>query len=67
MTVFARCDLPEIVSMTPVLNTESESVMRKIGMRKEQGTFTYPGMTSDHPLAEHLLYRLTRNQWQAIS
>ena len=53
--------------MTPVLNTESESVMRKIGMRKEQGTFTYPGMTSDHPLAEHLLYRLTRNQWQAIS
>ena len=34
--------------------------MRKIGMRKDQGTFTYPGMAGDHPLAEHLLYRLNR-------
>lgn len=53
--------------MTPVLNTESENVMRKIGMRKDHSTFLYPGMASDHPIAEHLLYRLTRNQWQAIS
>ncbi|MDG1905341.1 MAG: GNAT family N-acetyltransferase [Arenicella sp.] len=64
---FARCDLPEIVSMTPVRNSESENVMRKIGMRKDQSTFMYPGMAGDDPIAEHLLYRLNRAQWKAIS
>ena len=48
--------LEEIFSFTPMTNLPSERVMQKIGM-KRVGTFRHP-MIPDHPLEEHLLYRI---------
>ncbi len=61
---FTRCKLDEIVSLTPVSNSPSEHVMQKIGMQKQADTFLHPSMAQDHPLAEHILYRMNEAQWQ---
>lgn len=55
---FDVLELEEIYSFTPVSNVPSERVMQKIGM-KRVGTFHHP-LIKDHPLEEHLLYRIDR-------
>ncbi len=53
---FNELGLEEIYSFTPLTNLPSERVMQKIGM-KRVGTFSHP-MIPDHPLEQHLLYRI---------
>ncbi len=55
---FDALDIQEIYSFTPVTNLSSERVMQKIGM-KRVGTFKHP-MVPDHPLEDHLLYKISR-------
>ena len=62
---FTRCQLNEIVSMTPVSNLASEKVMLKLGMTKAANTFNHPSLKPNHPLSEHLLYRLSKDDWRA--
>ena len=56
---FEQAALTEIVSMTAVLNTRSQSVMRKLGMTHDPtDDFDHPGVPRGHPLERHVLYRL---------
>lgn len=56
---FNQLQLDEVVSFTTVQNTPSERLMKRLGMVK-QSYFNHPALAADHPLAEHVLYKITR-------
>jgi RimJ/RimL family protein N-acetyltransferase len=60
---FEELALSEIVSMTPVLNHPSKKVMQRIGMRDTEQNFNYLDLPEGHKLAEHVLYKITDEQW----
>jgi RimJ/RimL family protein N-acetyltransferase len=61
---FERLQLAEIVSFTAVPNTPSRRLMERLGfVRDERGDFDHPMIPAGHPLARHVLYRLTRLAW----
>jgi RimJ/RimL family protein N-acetyltransferase len=63
---FEHAGLTEIVSMTAVLNTRSQAVMRKLGMRHDPANdFNHPRVPRGHPLERHVLYRLKPDQLAA--
>ncbi len=47
--------LPEVWSMTAVLNEPSQAVMRRVGM-SEHARFDHPALAPGHPLRPHVLY-----------
>jgi ribosomal-protein-alanine N-acetyltransferase len=53
----------EVYSFTSVLNLTSERVMQKTGMKKV-GSFNHPALPAHHPLSEHVLYKIERQDWQ---
>ena len=56
---FKTIGLDEIVSFTASKNIRSIRVMEKIGMTRDyDGDFLYPKLPADHPLAQHVLYRI---------
>ena len=61
---FERLDLDEIVAFTAVINTHSQLIMQRIGMRNTQKNFSHPFINTAHLLSEHVLYRITQHQWQ---
>jgi RimJ/RimL family protein N-acetyltransferase len=56
---FDGAGLPEIWSMTAVLNEPSMAVMRRLGL-EEVGRFDHPKIPADHPTRPHVLYHLVR-------
>jgi len=56
---FDGVGLPEIWSITAVLNEPSIAVMRRIGMA-EVGRFDHPSIPADHPTRSHVAYYLAR-------
>ena len=60
---FERLDLDEIVSFTAVCNLRSRAVMKRLKMNMAPETFLHPSLPPQHPLAEHCLYRLSREAW----
>ena len=54
---FVDCGLDELLSGTMVDNVASESVMRKLGFTHDRDT--------EHAGLPHVLYRLTRKDWEA--
>lgn len=63
---FIELGLNEIVSLTSVSNIASQGVMRNIGMLEQESTFMHPRINPTNPLAEHVLFRLTEQNWQKI-
>lgn len=63
---FETVELPEIFSFAVSNNTASLAVMERIGMHPDAaGTFDHPTVPDDQPqLKRHVLYRLTRDDWQ---
>lgn len=61
---FEELRLDEVVAFTAVINTPSQSVMQYIGMANTQNNFYHPMLEVSHILAEHVLYKITREQWQ---
>ncbi|MGH7439945.1 MAG: GNAT family N-acetyltransferase, partial [Polyangiaceae bacterium] len=60
---FAR-RLDVIVAVTATGNARSRRVMDRLGMAWSPGeTFEYPRLPADHPLREHVVYRVTREAW----
>jgi len=57
---FDGAGLPELWSMTAVLNEPSQAVMRRIGM-VEVARFDHPGIAAGHPLQPHVMYHLARS------
>lgn len=62
---FEQLGLKEIVSFTMLKNARSRAVMERLGMQQEVDTFLHPMLPEQSPLREHVLYRLSREQWQA--
>lgn len=65
---FEHLGLEQIVSFTAVDNRPSQGVMQAIGMGHDAaGDFEHPALAEGHPLRRHVLYRLTRREWEALS
>jgi RimJ/RimL family protein N-acetyltransferase len=56
---FGEAGLPELWSMTPVLNEPSQAVMRRLGMIRH-GYFEHPRVEPGHRLRPHVVYWLPR-------
>jgi len=63
---FTELGLEEVVSFTAIINKRSQLIMQRIGMTDTQDNFYHPALKSTHPLAEHVLYKITREQWENI-
>lgn len=61
---FETIGLNEIVSFTAVDNRRSRAVMERLQMQQDPHTFLHPNLPSQHPLAAHCLYRLSRDRQQ---
>ena len=65
---FEQFGLKEIVSFTVPANQRSIRVMEKIGMRRDlNGDFNHPKVPDDHPLKMHVLYRITKADYDSLS
>ena len=61
---FETIGLEEIVSFTIPANAPSQKVMTRIGMTRDvEGDFRHPALPEDHPIAQHVLYRLATSDW----
>jgi RimJ/RimL family protein N-acetyltransferase len=59
--------LKEIVSFTAIVNSKSQRVMQKIGMtRNPAEDFDHPKLPEGHLLQRHVLYRLSKSDWNRI-
>lgn len=61
---FETLALAEIVSFTALTNRRSQAVMARLKMQRATDTFLHPRIPPQHRLAEHCLYRLSRQDWQ---
>ena len=63
---FTELNLQEIISFTVPANTKSRHVMEKIGLNhSEADDFDHPKLEENSPLKRHVLYRLTRDNYEA--
>lgn len=62
---FETVGLEEIVSFTIPDNLPSQKVMKRIGMSRDfAGDFQHPAIPEDHHCSWHVLYRLTKSDWE---
>ena len=65
---FETLGLDEIVSFTAVTNERSQKVMKRLGMQRDpDDDFLHPAIEPGHPLEPHVLYRLSRAEWDRLS
>jgi len=56
----------DVVSFTSSTNLRSQSVMRRLGMTRDVGgDFAHPALPEGHRLSQHVLYRLSADDWRA--
>lgn len=60
---FSELTLDEVVSFTAVINQRSQLIMDRIGMKDTHDNFYHPALNANHRLAEHVLYKITWEQW----
>lgn len=64
---FANLDTPEVIAITVPDNHGSQAVMRKIGLERDMGgDFDHPVLAEDDPLRPHVLFRMSRERWNAL-
>ena len=61
---FEKAGLPVAVAFTATENERSENVMQRIGMTKT-GEFDHPKIEDGHRLKKHVLYKISKSDWQA--
>lgn len=62
---FEQADLDEILSWTVPANERSQGVMARLGMtRAPELDFDHPRLLDDERLRRHVVYRLTRDDWE---
>ena len=67
---FEKLELTEVVSFTATLNLRcslsgrrpSQAVMKRLKMQNTGKNFDHPNVPIDHPLREHVLYRIGRSE-----
>jgi RimJ/RimL family protein N-acetyltransferase len=62
---FVELRMPSLVSFTVPANVRSRRVMEKIGMTHDAADdFDHPSLPDGHRLRKHVLYRLSRKEWE---
>lgn len=61
---FEELKLKQVVSFTACSNRPSQRVMERIGMTNKQEDFFHPAIEENHPLAKHVLYKITQTEWR---
>lgn len=61
---FTALKLQEVVSFTAAINWRSIAVMNRLNMHNTGQNFHHPAIPVNHPLAPHVLYRITAAQWR---
>lgn len=62
---FEQFDLDEIVSFTTTGNVRSRAVMDRLGLTRDPADdFDHPTLPPDHPIFPHVLYRLSKLDWE---
>lgn len=62
---FTNLDLDQIVSFTVPANARSRAVMQRLGMTHDPADdFDHPHLPPGHRLRHHVLYRLSRVDWE---
>jgi RimJ/RimL family protein N-acetyltransferase len=61
---FEVLELPEVIATTARGNVRSSAVMTRLRMRGPETTFEHPGVPIDSPNRRHVLYRISRSEWQ---
>ncbi|BBG28837.1 GNAT family N-acetyltransferase [Zymobacter palmae] len=61
---FRELDAPTVLAFTTCTNAPSIALMQRIGMRKLNQDFKHPLLDRNHPLADHVLYIIDREEWQ---
>ena len=60
---FDTLNFSEIYAFTPVSNNRSRAVMVRIGMKNTFSNFEHPLVPEAHKLREHVLYKITKDNW----
>ena len=61
---FKNLGLRKIVAFAPHQNERSIAVMERLGMHRDpEGDFEHPRFPQGHALRPHVLYRITRAEW----
>ncbi|WEK49819.1 MAG: GNAT family N-acetyltransferase [Candidatus Kaistia colombiensis] len=62
---FAEHDFPEIVAFTAKPNLRSAALMQRLGMTRDPvDDFDHPKVAEGHPLRPHVLYRISRADFE---
>ena len=61
---FEELDEEEIIAFTALPNTPSRAVMERLGMSDREMNFDHPKIAEGHPLQRHVLYGITREEWE---
>ena len=64
---FEELKLNEIYSFTSLVNKQSWSVMKRLKMKNLERNFNHPIIQKDHIFSEHVLYKITAEQWESKS
>ncbi|UTY55747.1 GNAT family N-acetyltransferase [Massilia sp. erpn] len=60
---FEQLGMAEVVAFTVPQNLRSRRVMEKVGMRYDPASdFAHPSLAPDHPLSQHVLYRISARE-----
>jgi RimJ/RimL family protein N-acetyltransferase len=60
---FNNLRLNEVVSFTVVRNRRSRAVMERLGLTNTNEDFLHPSVSGSSGLQEHVLYKITQEQW----
>ena len=61
---FDVLEVSEVVSFTAATNRRSEAVMQRLGLANAHSKFSHPEVPPHSQLCEHILYRISLEQWQ---
>lgn len=61
---FEELVLDEVYSFASVSNKKSRSVMARLNMSNTGNNFEHPIIPEGHALREHVLYKITKEQWK---
>ena len=63
---FTKLNVSEVVSFTTLRNERSQAVMQKIGMSNTGNNFMHPDIEIAHPQCEHVLYKISKLEWEKM-
>ena len=62
---FTTIGVDKVYALTTPQNEPSQKVMRRLGMENTYQNFLHPMLAADHALAEHVLYKIEKLDWEA--